>query len=466
MTKKALIILLSAIGGSAVVGTTTAVVIVSVNGGKTYIAEPVEDTINYTYNGEEQTYTIVPSDFYTVSGNKQTNAGSYEVVISLKDKNKYAWKNTKNSEDLKYTFTIDKKGVLEPDPGNNSFDYTGAAITYTVADNQLYQISENTQTNAGTYEALIHLVDTINYKWTTSGNSNDLRYQYTIGRKSITDIATIAAIPDQVYSGSKLTPDITVQGLNTTDYDITYGDNINVGKGTVTITGKGNYKDSKSIEFNITQKKIEIPAPSNMAYTYTGSEITYDLAESSYYTITNNKKTDTGNYQVTISLTDKTNTCWSDGTATDKTYDFVINPKEIEAPTASTATYTYTGSELTYELSESDYYTITGNKKTTAGNYTVTVSLKNKNNTKWSDGTTEDKTFEFVINQKQIEIPAPSNMAYTYNNGNDITYDLAESSYYTIADNVKTDAGNYQVTISLTDKTNTCWSDSTTTDKT
>ena len=36
-------------------------------------------------------------------------------------------------------------------------------------------------------------------------------------------------------------------------------------------------EDSKSIEFNITQKKIEIPAPSNMAYTYTGSEITYDL---------------------------------------------------------------------------------------------------------------------------------------------------------------------------------------------
>ena len=466
MTKKALIILLSAIGGSAVVGTTTAVVIVSVNGGKTYIAEPVEDTINYTYNGEEQTYTIVPSEFYTVSGNKETNAGSYEVVISLKDKNKYAWKNTKNSEDLKYTFTIDKKGVLEPDPGNNTFDYTGEAITYTVADNQLYQISENTQTNAGTYEALIHLVDTINYKWTTSGNSNDLRYQYTIGRKSITDIATIAAIPDQVYSGSKLTPNITVQGLNATDYDITYGDNINVGKGTVTITGKGNYKDSKSIEFNITQKKIEIPAPSNMAYTYTGSEITYDLAESSYYTITNNKKTDAGNYQVTISLTDKTNTCWSDGTTTDKTYDFVINPKEIEAPTASTASYTYTGSELTYELSESDYYTITDNKKTNAGTYTVTVSLKNKNNTKWSDGTTEDKTFEFVINQKQIEIPVPSNMAYTYNNGIDVVYDLVESSDYTIENNVKTEAGNYQVTISLTDKTNTCWSDGTTTDKT
>ncbi len=464
MTKKALIILLSAIGGSAVVGTTTAVVIVSVNGGKTYIAEPVEDTINYTYNGEEQTYTIVPSDFYTVSGNKQTNAGSYEVVISLKDKNKYAWKNTKNSEDIKYTFTIDKKGVLEPDPGNNSFDYTGAAITYTVADNQLYQISENTQTNAGTYEALIHLVDTINYKWATSGNSNDLRYQYTIGRKSITDIATIAAIPDQVYSGSKLTPDITVQGLNATDYDITYGDNINAGKGTVTITGKGNYKDSKSIEFNITQKKIEIPAPSNMAYTYTGSEITYDLVESSYYTITNNKKTDADTYQVTISLTDKTNTCWSDNTTEDKTYTFTINPKEIEAPSASTATYTYTGSELTYELAESDYYTITNNKKTDAGTYTVIVSLKDKNNTKWSDGTTEDKTFAFVINPREIEAPIAPTATYTYT-GEEITYELVESDDYTITNNVKTDAGEYTVTVSLKDKTNTKWSDGTTEDK-
>ena len=42
-------------------------------------------------------------------------------------------------------------------------------------------------------------------------------------------------------------------------------------------------------------------------------------------------------------------------------------------------------------------YTVSGNKQTEIGKYTVTVSLRDKENTIWEDGTTDDLTFNFEI---------------------------------------------------------------------
>ena len=84
-------------------------------------------------------------------------------------------------------------------------------------------------------------------------------------------------------------------------------------------------------------------------------------------------------------------------TTTKYTYD-TTNSKwltVVDAPEADINKFTCNGVELTYTLAESDYYTISGNKQTNAGTYTVTVSLKE--NTVWSDGTTDDKEYPFTI---------------------------------------------------------------------
>ena len=39
----------------------------------------------------EQTYQLAENSLYTISGNKQTNAGNYTVTVSLKDKNRVAY---------------------------------------------------------------------------------------------------------------------------------------------------------------------------------------------------------------------------------------------------------------------------------------------------------------------------------------------------------------------------------------
>ncbi|MDE5756402.1 MAG: InlB B-repeat-containing protein [Clostridia bacterium] len=64
------------------------------------------------------------------------------------------------------------------------------------------------------------------------------------------------------YTGAEIRPEISVKYINRvlefgTDYDVEYSDNIEIGNGRVTITGKGNFKGQKSKEFAIVEKVDE-----------------------------------------------------------------------------------------------------------------------------------------------------------------------------------------------------------------
>ena len=102
-------------------GELTASVAVTVE--KRTVAEPSADETVFTYNGSEQTYKIATSEFYNVSGNKQTNAGEYTVTVTLKDKEHTAWAGN-STDDLTFKFKIEK--------------YT-AAVVWTTANEYVYK---------------------------------------------------------------------------------------------------------------------------------------------------------------------------------------------------------------------------------------------------------------------------------------------------------------------------------------
>lgn len=73
--------------------------------------------------------------------------------------------------------------------------------------------------------------------------------------------ATFASIPTKTYSGiaKTPTPKLTLDGkklIKDTDYQLTYQNNTNVGTGTVTATGIGDYKGTVSTTFKIIPKKV------------------------------------------------------------------------------------------------------------------------------------------------------------------------------------------------------------------
>lgn len=126
--------------------------------------------------------------------------------------------------------------------------------------------------------------------------------------------------------------------------------------------------------------------------------------------------TDAGTYDVTVSLAE-TNNYSPKLEATNLT--LTISPRSIAKPSADTTAFTYTGEPQTYTLYKSEWYTITGNTRTDAGSQTVTVALKDKQNTLWEDGTTDDVTFPFAIAKAESSVTkAPEDAKSLYNGGN------------------------------------------------
>lgn len=70
------------------------------------VVAPAADDTAFIYNGEAQTYTLAASEYYTISGNAtQTNAGTYNVTVALKDKEHTVWDDG-TTDDKEYIFTI------------------------------------------------------------------------------------------------------------------------------------------------------------------------------------------------------------------------------------------------------------------------------------------------------------------------------------------------------------------------
>ena len=141
------------------------------------IAVPAADGTQFVYTGSAQTYNIAADAAYTVTGNVQTDAGTYTVTVSLKDKANTVWAGG-TTADKEYTFTIAKAAGSVTAPTAKELTYTGEAqelvdagssdtgtIQYRL-DNGEYSENVPMATSAGTY--------TVYYKVIGDANHNDV----------------------------------------------------------------------------------------------------------------------------------------------------------------------------------------------------------------------------------------------------------------------------------------------------
>ena len=162
---------------------------------KAKVEIPAADPTQFTYSGEEQTYTLAASGLYTVAGNVRKSAGTYTVTVTLKDAENYVW-----SDNTATAKTFD-------------FAIAKAPVTVTVKDKSAY-----------TYDAAPDLSKPeLDKDYTVSG---------LIGEDKLTTAPTLAydpATPDMTRTGdaAKIVASGASAGEN---YEITYVD----GKLTVT----------------------------------------------------------------------------------------------------------------------------------------------------------------------------------------------------------------------------------------
>lgn len=188
----------------------------------------------YTYkakNAADNTYTeTVPTD-----------AGDYVIRATVAETANYA------AGEATAEFTIGKAELGNVNVTIEGWTYGDTAKTPVVNGNigkgaETFEyasqnaVAENwtttVPTDAGSYLIKATIAETANYLGTT------VRSNFTIQQASLSAVV-IADIADQDYTGSQITPDITVtfngNVVDASEYTVNYGENTNVGQGTVTL---------------------------------------------------------------------------------------------------------------------------------------------------------------------------------------------------------------------------------------
>ena len=342
----------------------------------------------YTYDGKPKTPSVTVKDGsvtlangvdYTVSYSNNTNVGTATAKITCMGN----YTGTKSAN-----FTISKAAPVAISSGTVSlgttyYIYDGTAKqpavtvkygTETLVNGTDYTVSYTNNTKAGT--ASVTITGKGSYTGTVTKN-------FTIEPKNVSGLDISVAPTSYTYDGKAKTPAVTVKNGSTTlvkdtDYTVSYLNNTAVGTATVTVTGKGNYSGSRSLNFTISE-----PAAISLtgctaslgtsSYTYDGAAkqpsvtVKYGsstLVKGTDYIVSYTNNINAGTATVTISGAGRYT-----GTLT---RTFTINPKSVSGLTAvvSPSGYTYDGTAKKPDITVSD-----GSRTLTAGkDYTVAYS--------------------------------------------------------------------------------------------
>ncbi|SNS75574.1 The GLUG motif-containing protein, partial [Belliella buryatensis] len=355
------------------------------------LPEQVFNIQDQVFTGAEITVTLTVKDGdvileegvdYEVTYTDNTDAGTATVTVT--GIGNYAGTLTS-------TFEIESKSLEDAEIGEIATQsYTGSPLTPTVT------VKDGTVTLEEGKDFTVSYTDNINVGTATVtvtgiGNyAGTLTSTFEIESKSLED-AEIGEIAAQSYTGSPLTPTVTVKDGDVileegVDYEVTFTDNTDAGTATVTVTGIGNYAGTLTSTFEIESKSLEDAEIGEItAQSYTGSALTPTvtvkdgeviLEEGVDYEVTYTDNTDAGTATVTV-----TGIGNYAGTLTST---FEIESKSLEdAEIGEITAQSYTGSALTptvmvkdgtVTLEEDKDFAVTYSNNTNAGTATVTVT--------------------------------------------------------------------------------------------
>ena len=223
---------------------------------QTYTGSAIEPAVTVT-DGET---TLTLGTDYEVAYSNNISAGT--ATITITGKKNYAKTTSKTFNIVKATPTVtaltavadlEYKGSEQELVTKGDTDF--GTLLYSL-DGTNYSDAIPTATDAGTY--------TVYYKVAGDANHKDVSgsIEVTIASKAVTNDDITITIPSQVWTGSELTPVITVKDgetelIKNTDYTVTApsGTIQDAGDYTYTISGKGNYSGEKAATFTIMQPK-------------------------------------------------------------------------------------------------------------------------------------------------------------------------------------------------------------------
>ena len=341
------------------------------------------------YDGAEltkNTYTntngvLLPGDMLevTITGSQKFVGSSNNTVSNVKV--------MRNGEDItsNYTMGTHVNGVLE---------VTSAEQPLAIADQYvrvngsilLSDLEQEVTGNIGNIDFTIKSGTALTY--------DAINDEYVAGATEGDVVMTVTAVKvnlggDDTPEWKETTKDFTVHVVNKTDVNISGLSN----NETFTYDGTPK-KPTGTISVNAGTVNV-----SDLEVKYQGTGTT------SYNSAT--EPTNAGTYTVTYKVPD-TNANYT-GTFS---VAFTIKKAQLNKPTASTTSFVYDGTSKGYSsFHDSEVFEFTGtNTATNVGNYSLTISLKDKDNYEWKDGTTTDVVINWSITQATPEFTVPTGL--------------------------------------------------------
>ena len=236
-------------------------------------------TADSTSDGEFQ-YKLAEDDEWSNVIPTGTNAGTYTVYYQfVADDNHECDGNPSNKGSVEVTIEQMEIDVAYPIEDDDVIIYNGTPqqvlIIFTIKndpsrvltldENEDYNVKytrdgEKTKdfTSAGKIDALVEFKNDGNFKIVSEDDPTNYytkKLSYTIQRKTITE-ENVEVIPDQVYTGEEIKPQVVVKDGKTTltldtDYTVEYSENTGVGTATVKLEFTGNYIGTVTKTFEI-----------------------------------------------------------------------------------------------------------------------------------------------------------------------------------------------------------------------
>ena len=161
------------------------------------------------------------------------------------------------------------------------------------------------------------------------------------------------------------------------------------------------YGDETLTAGTVTVEASDTVASPDFTATTSSTYFTVTKNENMTFSVTPTSGLDAGEYEGTIVVTT------GDSATHTVSVTLTVAKKSIPIPSKDNTKYTYTGENQTYQVEAKEAYTVTGNVKKDAGEYTVTIKLNDKDNTVWAGkDNAEDLEYAFVIDKAAQDAPA------------------------------------------------------------
>lgn len=352
---------------------------------------------------------------------EDASAGTGKTTVNVTVTLNGSWGNNYVLSDttLETTANITPKTVGLTWSGCDDLVYNGKPVSVTAeatglvsGDQCAVTVENGAQTDAGTYTAKATGLSNDNYQLPA-----DVEQSYTIAPRPVELSWSESSF---TYDGNEKTVTATITNLANRDVcALTYSDNAKTEHGSytakVTALGNDNYtlKNGTGLTHSWSIGKAVVSfTVSGDSHTYDGDPktavVTQDAGQTQIpaggYEVKYGgaeNQTEAGTYDITVTITNG-NFCFAGDKDTMVVGQLTIGEQTVTIPAADTTEFIYNGAEQTYAIAESELYTVEGNVQKDAGTYTVTVSLNDNDNYVWSDDTTDDRTYTFIISPKTV----------------------------------------------------------------